>query len=223
MPDGHGQGRGPRARGKEAGFRPGRIVPDFLIERLGSAPSTFLRTVLRAQHCGPVRTLAAVTRTFHGPGQGAQLLAVISSGADTMPEDPAVPRITDVGSITHAVLGVDRLGHAVAVALRPAPALAAELYEPTPVMIESVLAEMPAAGALTCACAAPVLMVPDVLSAARCHDLVAAHESDNFESGVLRERGGRFESLPDPAAKRRRDQRLHRDNVTPDARHRRST
>ncbi|MEE4175654.1 MAG: 2OG-Fe(II) oxygenase [Xanthomonadales bacterium] len=261
---------GHRAGGVAADFRPGRIAPDFLVERPGSAPSTFYELF-----CGrsTVVFFAPGPRSlepFAELGQREQVLAVISAAAEAVAAGSPLPSIIDDGSITRAFLGVERLDHAVAVVLRPTLALAAELHGPTPAMIESILAEMPSAAVLTCADTAPVLMVPDVLSPSLCRDLVSAHEADNFESGMLRERGGQVDLVPDPTAKRRRDHRLadpalvgavtaaleerllpaigrafhypvthlesykvvaydarggyfrlHRDNVTPDARHRR--
>ena len=265
-----GRKRGYRASGGGADFWPGRIAPDFLVEQPGSVATTFYE---RYCGCSTVVLFAAEARSlerFADLAKRTQLLAVVSGGAAAPLTDLALPSVVDDGSITHAFLGVDRLDHAVAVVLRPTLALAAQLHEPTPAMIESVLAGMPATTVRTCADTAPVLMVPDLFSAALCADLVAAHELDNFESGMLRQRGAGIELVPDPAAKRRRDHRLldpelvqsvtaaleerllpaigrafhypvthlesykvaaydasggyfrlHRDNVTPDARHRR--
>ena len=52
---------------------------------------------------------------------------------------------------------------------------------------------------------APVLFVPNVFEPALCDDLIAAHDADNIESGMLRDVGGKIELIPDATAKVRRD------------------
>lgn len=55
---------------------------------------------------------------------------------------------------------------------------------------------------------APVLLIPDVLDAPQCSALIAAHDAENAESGMLREVDGRMALVPDPHAKIRTDHTL---------------
>lgn len=55
---------------------------------------------------------------------------------------------------------------------------------------------------------APVLFVPDVLPPDLCAALMAAHDADHSESGMLRDVDGRIDLVPDAAAKVRTDHHL---------------
>jgi predicted 2-oxoglutarate/Fe(II)-dependent dioxygenase YbiX len=137
--------------------------------------------------------------------------------------------------------------------------------------IEKLLDAMPEQTLSVCAESAPVLMVPEVLPHSLCAALIAAHDADHFDSGMMRMDDNKLVLVPDPSSKKRQDHllndpalaaaasnaiserllpaidrafhypvtrmegykvvcydgaiggyfRLHRDNVTPDAQHRR--
>ncbi|MGB5773504.1 MAG: 2OG-Fe(II) oxygenase [Sedimenticolaceae bacterium] len=251
-------------------FWPGKIAPDFLLNLEGAAPATFYE-----RYCGRT-TVVLLARDgmslvpFVDFGSQTQLLAVISgSGVEASLE--GVPAVWDDGRIARAFLGRDRFEETVAVILRPTLAVAAQLVSPTKDSIEACLAALPVEVEQVCTASAPVLMVPDSLPTELCSKLISAHDADNFESGMLRQRADEVALVPDPEIKKRRDHllaeedlvrdvtsalserllpaiarafhypvtrmesykvvaydaekggyfKLHRDNMTPDARHRR--
>ena len=248
----------------------GRTAPDFLIPLPGGGLATFYE-----RFCGQpvVVVFAASGKDLDGCLDLASHVRVVAvaRGADMQRVSaPGLVQVADDGSIARAFLGRDRVDAAVAVVLGPTLTIAA-LVEPLSAPgIRQLIEAMPLAPEPTADSVAPVLMVPEVLPPALCQRLIAAHAADNFESGMLRERDGRVDLVPDPTAKRRRDHRLadpalvgavtaaleervlpviarafhygvtrlesykvvaydasggyfrlHRDNVTPDARHRR--
>jgi predicted 2-oxoglutarate/Fe(II)-dependent dioxygenase YbiX len=248
----------------------GRAAPDFLIPLRGGGLATFYE-----RFCGePVAVVFAAGRDdldgCLGLANHVRVVAV-TSGADMQWRNVSgLVQVADDGSIARAFLGRDRVEGAVAVVLGPTLTIAA-LVEPLSAPgIRQIVEAMPLAAPRTTDSAAPVLMVPEVLPRSLCQRLIAAHDADNFESGMLRERDGRIDLVPDPTAQCRRDHRLadaglveavtaaleervlpviarafhygvtrlesykvvaydasggyfrlHRDNVTPDARHRR--
>ena len=248
----------------------GRVAPDFLIPLAGGGLATFYE-----RHCGEPAVVVFATGGLD-PADCTALAAlaatvVVTPGPGARPVAPSgVLQVIDDGSIARAFLGDGQPDQAVAVVLNPTLTIAAVVEPATPERVRGVLEAMPRPPVQTLAAVAPVLMVPDVLPPGLCQRLIAAHDRDNFDSGMLRERDGRVELVPDPAAKRRRDHRLadpalvegvtaaleerllpaiarafhysvtrleaykvvaydagggyfrlHRDNVTPDARHRR--
>jgi predicted 2-oxoglutarate/Fe(II)-dependent dioxygenase YbiX len=248
----------------------GRVAPDFLIPCADGGLSTFYE-----RYCGePVAVVFAASgedpAEFAGLAELLGLVVVTPDPGAQRKQCSGVAVVVDDGSITRAFLGRDRVDRAVAVVLNPTLAIAAVLDPLSSVRVREILETMRVPPVQTLASAAPVLMIPEVLPSALCRRLIATHDADNFESGMLRERDGRVELVPDPAAKRRRDHRLvepalvaavtaaledrvlpviarafhygvtrlesykvvaydasggwfrlHRDNVTPDARHRR--
>ena len=74
-------------------------------------------------------------------------------------------------------------------------------------LVTDLSAQIPTQEAIVTA-AAPVLMVPQVLDLALCQQLIAVHESDHFESGMMRLVAGQPQLVPDPTVKIRRDHRL---------------
>ncbi|MFB1486644.1 MULTISPECIES: 2OG-Fe(II) oxygenase family protein [unclassified Thiocapsa] len=200
----------------------------------------------------------------------AQLLGVVPGTSDPG-GDLGFPILQDDGRLTRAFLGGPALRDSVALVLRPTLAIAARLASPTIMAIDRALDTLLPQVFRVREESAPVLMVPDVLPQSLCARLIAAHDADNFESGMLRQADGAVVLEPDAQAKKRRDHRLtdaalvnaitaalserlmpaiarafhypvthmegykvvaydaatggyfrlHRDNVTPDARHRR--
>jgi predicted 2-oxoglutarate/Fe(II)-dependent dioxygenase YbiX len=252
-------------------FWPGRIAPDFLVSGPDATPATFYE-----RYCGrsTVVLFAADARLlspFSALVARTQLLGILSRSTDSN-IDFGFPILEDnEGRLAQAFLGDAAVAEPVALVLRPTLAMAARLVSPTITAIERALDVLPPQIIRTCAESAPVLMVPDVLPQSLCARLIAAHDGDNFESGMLRQANGAVVLEPDPGSKKRRDHRLddaalvdavtvalserllpaiarafhypvthmegykvvaydaatggyfrpHRDNVTPDARHRR--
>ncbi|MFU8895040.1 MAG: 2OG-Fe(II) oxygenase family protein [Gammaproteobacteria bacterium] len=247
---------------------PGRIAPDFLVSAPGEAPVTFYE-----RYCGRPTVVVfapstAALGSYRTLGTSIQLLGVLPHWVT---REPGVAAVTDDGRLAAAFLGGPAGASPVALVLRPTLALEARLDGPGAEAIRRVLAGMPEMSPQRIEGFAPVLMVPDVLPAVLCAELIAAHEAENVESGVWRAHGDKLALVPDPAVKQRRDHRLvdpelveavssalearlmpaiarafhypvtrlesykvvaydavtggyfrpHRDNVTPDARHRR--
>lgn len=248
----------------------GRVAPDFLVPVADGSLATFYEC-----YCGRPAVVVFCPRgedpALHaGLGERAPLV-LVTPGSQAHPVRlPGATLVADDGSLARAFLGRATVDEAVAVVLNPTLTVAAVVASAAVAQVRQVLEAMREPPTLCAVSAAPLLMVPDVLSPALCQRLVAAHAADNFESGMLRDRNGRVELVPDPTAKRRRDHRLadpalvgavtaaleervlpaiarafqygvtrlesykvvaydasggyfrlHRDNVTPDARHRR--
>jgi hypothetical protein len=179
-------------------FWPGRIAPDFLVSGPDPTPATFYE-----RYCGrsTVVLFAADARLlspFSGLAARTQLLGILSRPTDAN-IDFGFPVLEDnEGRLAQAFLGGSALGEPVALVLRPTLAIAARLASPTITAIERVLDVLPPQIIRICAESAPVLMVPDVLPQALCARLIAAHDGDNFESGMLRQANGAVVLEPDP-------------------------
>lgn len=247
---------------------PGRIAPDFLVSGPGAAPVMFYE-----RYCGRPTVVvfaptAAALAALRPLAEDVQLLCILPRHAAG---DPGAPALADDGRLAEAFLDGPAGTNLVALVFRPTLALEARLEAPTVAAVRAVLARVSAPAGAQLEGFAPALAVPDVLPAELCAQLIAAHDADNFESGLWRAAGGKAALVPDPGVKRRRDHRLvdrelveavtaalearlmpaiarafhysvtrlesykvvaydaatggyfrpHRDNVTPDARHRR--
>jgi predicted 2-oxoglutarate/Fe(II)-dependent dioxygenase YbiX len=190
----------------ELNFWPGRIAPDFLLQVPGGTPVTFYE-----RYCGKTTVLlfardARTLAPLAALGSRTQLLAICPAHGTVAPGD--LPILRDEGSIIRAFLGQEWLDVPVAIVLRPSLTIEAILFSPSKAAIEACLAAIPVDVEHVCTAAAPVLMVPSVLPSVLCKRLMAAHDEDNFESGLLRDRDGKVSLVADPKFKRRRDHRL---------------
>lgn len=184
---------------------PGRIAPDFLVSGPDDAPATFYE-----RFCGRATVVvfaptASALETLRPLAGQVQLLGVLPRGAAG---DPGFPVVADDGRLAESFLGRP-VGNAVlALVLRPTLAIETEIEAPTVGAVEAALAGMRAPLEQRLEGFAPVLLVPDVLPAELCARLIAAHDADNFESGVWRATGDDVALVPDPTVKKRRDHRL---------------
>jgi predicted 2-oxoglutarate/Fe(II)-dependent dioxygenase YbiX len=252
-------------------FHSGQITPDFLLPAVeNSAPATFYE-----QYCGESTLLlfapeAGMLSRYKRLSTRTQLLGFVS-GAETASSrsDPWI--LHEDGRLTQAFLGCRKVPELIALLLRPTLTIQAKLHQPSIMEIEKLLDAMPEQTLSVCAETAPVLMVPEVLPHSLCEALIAAHEADHFDSGMMRMDDNKLVLVPDPSSKKRQDHllndpalaaavsnaiserllpaisrafhypvtrmegykvvcydgatggyfRLHRDNITPDAQHRR--
>lgn len=151
---------------------------------------------------------ARLLSPFSGLAARTQLLGILSRPTDAN-IDFGFPILEDnEGWLAQAFLGEAAVAEPVALVLRPTLAIAARLASPTITAIGAALDALPPQVVRVCEESAPVLMVPDVLPQALCARLIAAHDADNFESGMLRQANGAVVLEPDPGTKKRRDHRL---------------
>lgn len=251
-------------------FWPGQIAPDFLLSAPGETPVTFYE-----RFCGQPTVVILASDARHLPDLSTltPTPGIVGVAPANSAEGQHGPYrvVRDAGGITRAFVGRTVVEEPMIAVLRPTLAIEALLRNPGIGQVQRVLEALPAEPHRPCDGAAPVLMVPNVLPIELCQRLIAAHDADNFESGMLRQNGADVTLMPDPDIKKRRDHRLadtelaravtdalgarllpaiarafhypvtrlesykvvaydaanggyfrlHRDNVTPDARHRR--
>jgi predicted 2-oxoglutarate/Fe(II)-dependent dioxygenase YbiX len=189
-------------------FRPGKIAPDFLLPETAGMPVTFYE-----RYCGqgPVVMVFCACREefdrFAPIADRANLLGVWSGMSDQNSEDPFTI-LHDDGRLTQAFLAAPQVDSALVLILRPTLTILSCLDNPAIEQIERILEAMPNQVLSVCNECAPVLMVPDVLSPELCAELIAAHDADNYDSGMLRMLAGKPVLTPDPRTKIRRDHRL---------------
>lgn len=184
---------------------PGRIAPDFLVSGPDEAPVTFYE-----RYCGrpTVVAFAPTAQALAALGclaDSARLLGILPRHAAG---EPGMPVVLDDGRLAAAFLGEPAGAGTVTLVLRPTLALEARLDAPTVESVRAVLERVPAPPEQRIEGFAPVLMVPDVLPVELRMRLIAAHQADNFQSGVWRGAGDKMALVPDPAVKQRRDHRL---------------
>jgi predicted 2-oxoglutarate/Fe(II)-dependent dioxygenase YbiX len=188
-------------------FWPGQIAPDFLVSGPDETPVTFYE-----RFCGHT-TVVAFARDprqlsdLRGLSPAPGILGVVPATSARERSD-LCPIVRDTGGITLAFLGESVVEEPVVVVLRPTLAIEALLPAAEIRQIQRVIETLPTEPHQTCAAAAPVLMVPNVLPIELCQQLIAVHDADNFESGMLRQDGAEAVLVPDAAIKKRRDHRL---------------
>ena len=262
----------PAAPAFGADDRLGQRVPDFLLVAPDGTHSGFYE-----RHCGrpAVLLLAPDAESCSELVAGlepASVLCLLAAAAFepgrwTFPCIPEAGELAETLGETLPPPGAAPLALVLDASLR----LVERIFGPAPEQLARSLAGLAAAPPAPLTAVAPVLMLPGVLEPALCAKLIAAFESDHFESGMPRNVGDELRLLPDPAAKRRHDHllrdealvaavtdrivervlpdvvaafhhevthlegfkvarydadvrgffRAHRDNTTPDARHRR--
>lgn len=188
-------------------FWPGKIAPDFLVSGPDETPATFYE-----RFCGQTTVVAFAPDSRQLPDLGsiantAGILGVVPATSEGL-QNGQYPLVRDAGRITQAFLGMPAVGEPVVVVLRPTLTIEALLPALEIRQIHKVIGALPAEPHRTCSAAAPVLMVPNVLPEELCQRLIAVHDADNFESGMLRQNGAEAVLIPDAAIKKRRDHRL---------------
>jgi predicted 2-oxoglutarate/Fe(II)-dependent dioxygenase YbiX len=188
-------------------FWPGQVAPDFLVSGPDETPVTFYE-----RFCGRTTVVAFAPDARQLPDLNslattAGILGVVPATSARW-QNGRYPLVRDAGGITRTFLGRPVVGEPVVAVLRPTLAIEALLPAPGIRQIQQVIETLPTEPHRTCAAAAPVLMVPNVLPIELCQQLIAVHDSDNFESGMLRRDGAEAVLVPDAAIKKRRDHRL---------------
>jgi predicted 2-oxoglutarate/Fe(II)-dependent dioxygenase YbiX len=250
----------------------GERAPEFLLPPVGGVPTSFYE-----RFCGrPVVLLLGADAQALAPFASLEKRAAVMGlmpgrGGEAM--EANIPALGDDGRIARSMGETYPERGVVAWVLNETLHLTARLCDADPQSVHAALQALPpvmAPQTVTRSCA-PVLMLPDVLSPALCEALIQSHDSDHFDSGMVRMVNGQPALVPDYGVKRRLDHRLadealmeqlrealsrrvlpgiatafnyhvtrfepfkvvcyesgkggyfrrHRDNVTPDARHRR--
>ncbi len=199
-------------------LKPGTFAPDFILSEGGGMSLTFYE-----RYCGqhPVVLLFSagnVSSTFSIDytriAARASGLLVVAGGYRQMINAP-FPVFWDDGRITRAFLGTQEIGEElVVVILRPTLTVLACLNNPALEEIEGMLDRIPPPVTSICHETAPVLMVPDVLPGSLCGQLMAAHEGNHVESGMVRLVKGKPALVPDAGIKIRRDHPLQDPDLT---------
>jgi hypothetical protein len=188
-------------------FWPGQVAPDFLMP---GPPGT--RVTFYEQHCGRPTVLVFAAKAGDAPELAdlhgrAHVLLIVSAIPDR-PVPFGATCLVDDGRMTHAFLGRAVVEKPVVLILRPTLAVEARLEAPGTAEIERVLGTLLPEPEHLCTGIAPVLMVPNAVPQGLCQRLIAAHDADHHDSGMLREVDGKVELVPDPRTKKRRDHRL---------------
>ncbi len=189
-------------------IRPGKIAPDFLLPEIDEMPVTFYE-----QYCGqgPVVIVFSnnqATLARYAPLADHTSLLVVLSEKQNQEIDSPFPILPDDGRLTQAFLNSSQVNEPLVLILRPTLTIFACLENPTLNEIQHILDAIPAQNSIVCNETAPVLMVPEVLPYSLCTQLIAAHEADNFDSGMVRMVAGEPALIPDAKTKIRRDHRL---------------
>ncbi|NBB83525.1 MAG: 2OG-Fe(II) oxygenase [Alphaproteobacteria bacterium] len=139
-------------------------------------------------------------------------LAIVPGPPGQWIEAP-IPMIGDDGRLRRALLGEAPPGkgpRVVALLFDSCLRFLQEIRSPTPEKVSRMLFRhyRHAPRSDTLINATPVLVVPGLFSPDLCTRLIAAHDADNTESGMVRLVDGQPAVVPDPEAKRRRDHSL---------------
>ena len=190
-------------------IRPGKIAPDFLLPENDGMPVTFYE-----QYCGQGPVVILFSTDITSLNRYAQIsddasLLVVLSGIQNQMLDYSFPVLHDDGRLTQAFLNASQVNEPLVLILRPTLTILACLENPTLNEIEHILDAIPAQNSLVCNETAPVLIVPEVLPSSLCTQLIAAHDADNFDSGMVRMVAGEPALIPDTRTKIRRDHRLN--------------
>lgn len=250
----------------------GAPAPEFLLPPLDGVPATFYE-----RYCGrpAVVVLAAQVEQlsrFAALSGSVGLMGIVpGAGGEALAAD--IPALGDDGRLARAFGEAPDQSGPVAWVLDPTLRLIRRIESPDLSRLTLALEGLasPTGAAETLSVTAPVLMLPGVLNPDLCQRLIAAHEGDHRESGMMRLVNGAPALVPDHGVKRRLDHlltdtdlvaqvsqalssrvlpmvatafnyrvthyepckvvayhaatggyfRRHRDNLTPDARHRR--
>lgn len=194
---------------------PGDRMPDFVRLDQDGAPYAFFE-----HHCGRPTVLVLVPEPAATADLGRDL-ATRPSGTGAVVLSPAAPEVckaartsagldlpwlSDDGPVTGLLTGGTRpktpIGFLLDAQLRieaivPADHLAGALaaWQPPPTPDPAPIVRA----------TAPVLVLPQVLAAQQCRDLIALYQTANEESGMPRLVDGKPALVPDPSAKIRRD------------------
>ncbi|CCE21721.1 putative oxygenase [Methylotuvimicrobium alcaliphilum 20Z] len=189
-------------------IRPGKIAPDFLLPEIDGMPVTFYE-----HYCGQgpvviVFSAIQVELLRYAPiADHTNLLGVFSRKQNHQIDSP-FPILQDDGRLTQAFLNASQVSEPLVLILRPTLTVFACLENPTLNEIDHILDAVPSHNSIVCNETAPVLIVPEVLPSSLCTQLIAAHEADNFDSGMVRMVAGEPTLIPDAKTKIRRDHRL---------------
>lgn len=189
-------------------IRPGKSAPDFLLPQDNDAPVTFYE-----RYCGQGPVVMVFCSALEGldrfaPMAGRSHFIGVFSGVSTRKDDRPFTVLNDDGRLTQAFLGVAQTDSPVVLILRSTLTVLTCLDNPAIEQIEPILDALPVQTSEVCAYAAPVLMVPDVLPLELCTELIAAHDADHFDSGMLRMVDGKPALAQDARVKIRRDHLL---------------
>lgn len=200
----------PSAPAKHPGLQPGDRAPDFILPRDDGGVTTFYEAF-----CGmPTAILLAdrPERFADWPDYRERWLAVVP-GPPGQPIDGRIRMIGDDGRLRRALIGSDRLPsgqNLVALVFEDTLRMIQRVSCPTADTVERFLfrPQRQRGRSRTLHGSAPVLIVPGLFSLDLCHRLIAAHDADNAESGMVRMVDGEPALVPDPDAKIRRDHTL---------------
>ncbi|WP_018880251.1 2OG-Fe(II) oxygenase [Thioalkalivibrio sp. ALE9] len=188
-------------------FWPGQVPPDFLIPGPGESPATFYE-----RFCGRKTVVAFAPDIRSLPELNGLLPAVgilgVVPATSVEVQDPPYPVVRDSGRIAAAFLGEPNASEPMVAVLRTTLTIEKLLRRSEFGQIRYVLDALPDEPSRVCNATAPVLLVPNVLPPALCSRLIAAHDADHFESGMLRHNGAGVVLEPDAVTKKRRDHRL---------------
>jgi predicted 2-oxoglutarate/Fe(II)-dependent dioxygenase YbiX len=186
---------------------PGQVAPDFLVSGPEETPVTFYE-----RFCGRNAMIVFAPDPRRMPDLSslaakAGIVGVVPATSAEVRNDTH-PVVRDSGRIIQAFLGQPVVEELVVVILRSTLTIEAILRAPEIGQIQHMLETLPHGPARVCEATAPVLMIPDVLPIELCRRLIAAHDAENFESGMLRQTLAGANLVPDPDIKKRRDHRL---------------
>ena len=178
----------PNGPPKHPGLQPGERAPDFVLPREDGGATTFYEAF-----CGmPAAILLAdgAERFADWPAGRERWLAVVP-GPPGQPIDGKTRMIGDDGRLRRALIGSDRLPsgqNLVALVFEDTLRMIQRVSSPTADKVERFLSRLnqQRGRSKTQHWSAPVLIVPGLLSVDLCHRLIAAHDADNAESGMVR-------------------------------------
>lgn len=182
---------------------PGDRLPEILLP-----PRNGVLQTLYERYCGrPLLIIAAPTLQDLAPlgslAGEVELLALMP----TVP--PNIPHLPDDGRLAQLLWGGSP-ATPIAVLMDPTLRLIQRFQPATPDAIRAALRQLgdPLPPVAPITATAPVLLLPQVLDPQLCQDLIAAHDADHEESGMIRQVQGQLRLIPDPQVKRRQDHRL---------------
>lgn len=199
-----------------AGLQPGDRAPDFVLPSREGGITTFYE-----DYCGRPALVLLSDRTDNLPTAAVPSdasLAVVPGPPGQALADAPLRAIGDDGRLRRALIGADGpTGGRRCIALAfDAQLRLRERFDDAPAAA-TWLQQQPTTDTATSAdridATAPVLIVPELLPDDLCRRLIAAHEADNAESGMVRMVDGKPSLVPDPKAKRRRDHSLTDDSL----------
>lgn len=187
-------------------------IPEFMLPAQDGVPTSFYE-----RYCGHPTVIVLAQDSdrltpFAPLLESIPMLGLIP-GNTGMAVAAAIPAMEDYGRLTHMLGGGSGNGEAVACLLDARMRLRQRIDSATPEAVATAFDRLASEEhrqdlVIVRDGVAPVLMLPDVLDAALCARLIAAHEAENVESGMIRMVGGQPQLVPDPSAKKRRDHRL---------------